>query len=172
MAKPKLPLWKVRHRTPAPPAEPPTLDETERELLIQKLVRGNGRPSVLSESPFSRPLSPDERREIAARVVDETYGEARELHVRALDLHRQGRYEELDELYDSSWAAFRSSASVWMHVLTRMSSAVLAAEASLLQKNRRDWDRAVESERRRKRRRSKVRRAKLPTAASKPGKPG
>jgi HJR/Mrr/RecB family endonuclease len=84
------------------------------------------------------------RRDIAQRVVDEAYGDARRLYFRALELHEQGRYEELEELYDSS-GVFRSSASIWMHALTRMSAAVLAAEASLLEKNRRAWDRAFTS---------------------------
>ena len=144
MAKPNPPWWKVWDKPPAPPEEPPILAETERELLIQNLLRGSARAPAASESPFSRPLSPDERRDIAERVVDETAGEARRLYLEALELHEQGRYEELEELYDSSWA-FRSSASIWMHALTRMSSAVLAAEASLLEKNRRAWDRAFTS---------------------------
>ena len=144
MANLNPPWWKVWDKPPAPPEEPPILAETERELLIQNLLRGSARTPAASESPFSRPLSPDERRDIAEQVVDETAGEARRLYLEALELHEQGRYEELEELYDSSWA-FRSSASIWMHALTRMSSAVLAAEASLLEKNRRAWDRAFES---------------------------
>ena len=144
MAKPNPSWWKVWDKPPAPPEEPPILDEGERELLIGNLVRGSGRAPAVSESPFSRPLSSDERRDIAQRVVDEAYGDARRLYFRALELHEQGRYEELEELYDSSWV-FRSSASIWMHALTRMSAAVLAAEASLLEKNRRAWDRAFTS---------------------------
>jgi restriction system protein len=144
MAKPNPSWWKVWDKPPAPPEEPPILDEGERELLIGNLVRGSGRAPAVSESPFSRPLSSDERRDIAQRVVDEAYGDARRLYFRALELHEQGRYEELEELYDSSWV-FRSSASIWMHALTRMSAAVLAAEASLLEKNRRAWDQAFTS---------------------------
>ena len=144
MAKPNPPWWKVWDKPPAPPAEPPILDKGERELLIGNLVGGSGRAPAASESPFSRPLSPDERRDIAERVVDQAYGDARQLYLQALELHEQGRYEELEELYDSSWV-FRSSASIWMHALTRMSSSVLAAEASLLEKNRRAWDRAFTS---------------------------
>ena len=144
MAKPNPSWWKVWDKPPAPPEEPPILDEGERELLIGNLVRGSGRAPAVSESPFSRPLSSDERRDIAQRVVDEAYGDARRLYFRALELHEQGRYEELEELYDSS-GVFRSSASMWMHALTRMSAAVLAAEASLLEKNRRAWDQAFTS---------------------------
>jgi restriction system protein len=144
MAKPNPAWWKVWDNTPAPPEAPPTVDESERELLVQKLIRGSARAPAVSESPFRKPLSPNERRDIAERVVDETYGDARLLYLQALELHEQGRYEELEELYDSSWV-FRSSASIWMHALTRMSSAVLAAEASLLEKNRRAWDRAIEN---------------------------
>jgi restriction system protein len=144
MAKPNPSWWKVWDKPPAPPEEPPILDEGERELLIGNLVRGSGRAPAVSESPFSRRLSSDERRDIAQRVVDEAYGDARRLYFRALELHEQGRYEELEELYDSSWV-FRSSASIWMHALTRMSAAVLAAEASLLEKNRRAWDQAFTS---------------------------
>jgi restriction system protein len=144
MAKLNPPWWKVWDNTPAPPEAPPTLEKSERELLIQNLVRGSARAPAVSESPFRRPLSPNERWDVAERVVDETYGDARQLYVQALELHEQGRYEELEELYDSSWV-FRSSASIWMHALTRMSAAVLAAEASLLEKNRRAWDRAIES---------------------------
>ena len=144
MAKPNPSWWKVWDKPPAPPEEPPILDEGERELLIGNLVRGSGRAPAVPESPFSRPLSSDERRDIAQRVVDEAYGDARRLYFRALELHEQGRYEELEELYDSS-GVFRSSASMWMHALTRMSAAVLAAEASLLEKNRRAWDRAFTS---------------------------
>jgi HJR/Mrr/RecB family endonuclease len=144
MAKPNPHWWKVWDKPSAPPEEPPILDEGERELLIGNLVRGSGRAPAVSESPFSRPLSPDERRDIAERVVDEAYGDAHQLYLQALALHEQGRHEELEELYDSSWV-FRSSASIWMHALTRMSSAVLAAEASLLEKNRRAWDRAFTS---------------------------
>jgi len=144
MAKPNPSWWKVWDKQPPPPEEPPTLDESERELLIGKLVRGSTRAPAVSESPFGRPLSQDERREIAERVVDETYGKARRLYQQALELHEKGRYEEVAELYDSSWA-FRSSASIWMHALTRMGSAVRAGEASLLEKNRRAWDRAMTS---------------------------
>jgi HJR/Mrr/RecB family endonuclease len=144
MAKANPHWWKVWDKQPAPPEEPSILEEGERELLVQNLVRGSERTRAVSESPFSRPLSPDERRQIAERVVDETATRARQLYLRAIELYQHGRYEELEELYDSSWV-FRSSASIWMHALTRMSSAVRAAEAALLEKNRRAWDRAIES---------------------------
>jgi hypothetical protein len=145
MDRPQRPWWRVWDRSPATPGAPPTLDESERERLVRHLVRRSGRERAPSESPFSRPLSEPEREEIAERVVDETYGGARELYDRAHELHEQGRYEELEELHDASWA-FRSSASTAMLVLVRMNAAVLAAEASLLKKNRREWDRAIEAQ--------------------------